>query len=33
MIPLLKEGFDPEGKGGMVRRVRLIQQLAGEKEK
>lgn len=32
IIPLLKEGFDPEGKGGMVRRVRLIQELAGEKE-
>lgn len=32
IIPLLKEGFDPSGKTEMVRRVRLIAKLAGERE-
>lgn len=32
IIPLLKSGFDPAGKMEMVRRVRLIAKLAGERE-
>lgn len=32
IIPLLKENFDPAGKTEMVRRIRIIAKLAGEKE-
>lgn len=32
VIPLLKEGFDPEGKSGMARRVRLVARLSGDSE-
>lgn len=32
MLPLLKEDFDPAGKTGMARRVRLIAKLAGDGE-
>lgn len=32
VIPLLKQGFDPGGKAGMARRVRLIARLAGDSE-
>lgn len=32
MLPLLKKGFCPDGKKEMVRRVKIIGQIAGEKE-
>lgn len=32
LVPLLKKGFDPRGKKGMVRRVQLIEKLAGAAE-
>lgn len=32
ILPLLKEGFDPQGKSGMVRRLELIVQICGAEE-
>lgn len=32
IVPLLKKGFDPKGKKGMVRRVQVMDAVAGEKE-
>ncbi|MDE6220676.1 MAG: hypothetical protein K2G51_09660, partial [Lachnospiraceae bacterium] len=32
IIPLLKRGFDPRGKKGMVRRIQLIREIAGAAE-
>lgn len=32
VIPMLKEGFDPQGKAAMARRLALIIQMAGEGE-
>lgn len=32
MIPLLKQGFDPEGKRDMARRVEIIDTIGGESE-
>lgn len=32
VVPLLKEGFDPKGKKEMVRRIQVMEAVAGERE-